>query len=288
MEEEIYGDVLFIVNFSMDFLSLFMVGRLLHLRMRAFRVVLGASAGAAYGVAELLLDTGAFVSFLLTAAVMLVMCLIAFGLQRARRFLMTVLLFCGLNMLVGGAMTAAFVRLGAYDHYISVGGDIHTVYGDMPVWLFAVLASLSALFTYLLGRIFRRARAARVCEIRVTVAGKEGALHGLVDSGNLACEPLSGTPVVFVKAHAASFFPAELLLAMRMGLASSNAAERVRLRFIPTGTVAGEGLMLAAVPERVRLCIDGAWEDRQALVAVDFSDGDFGGFAALIPEILLG
>ena len=50
MEEEIYADVLFIINFSMDFLSLYIVGRLMHFKMEARRVIFGASVGALYGV----------------------------------------------------------------------------------------------------------------------------------------------------------------------------------------------------------------------------------------------
>ena len=287
MVEEIYGDVLFIINFSMDFLSLFMVGKLLHLGMRTWRVILGSSLGALYGVVELLLDAGDLVSFLMTAAVMLLMCLTAFGRQRGGRFVMAVLLFCGINMLVGGAMTAAFVRLGAYEQYIEIGGDLHTVYGDMPVWLFAVLASLSALFTYLVGRVFRRARAVRSCEIRVLFGGESAVLTGLVDSGNLLTEPLSGTPVIFVKESAASFLSAKLLEAMRTGEASVDCLAGARLRFVPSRTVSGDGLLIAAVPERVELGVGGAWEARRALIAVDFTDGDFGGFEALVPEILL-
>ena len=139
MVEEIYGDVLFIINFSMDFLSLYMVGKLLHIPMKAWRVIFGASLGAFYGVLELVLTVGKAVSFLLTALVMLFMCFFAFGKQSLHRFALTVVLFCGVNMLIGGMMTMAFVKLGAYEQYIEIGGSIATVYGDMPVWVFVVL-----------------------------------------------------------------------------------------------------------------------------------------------------
>ncbi len=287
MVEEIYGDVLFIINFSMDFLSLFMVGKLMHLPMRAWRVILGASLGAVYGVAELLLEANALLSFLLTASVMLTMCFLAFGRQRLRRFVMTTVLFCGVNMLVGGIMTAAFVRLGAYEHYIEIGGELHTIYGDMPVWLFAVLASLSALATFAVGRIFRKTQSVKSCEIRLVCAGREATLSGLVDSGNLLTEPLSGSPVVFVKESNAFFLPSELIDAMRLGIASANDLGKIRLRFVPSRTVSGEGILLAVVPEGFFLRVGGEWEERRALVAVDFSDGDFGGFAALVPDMLL-
>lgn len=287
MVEEIYGDVLFIINFSMDFLSLYMVGKLLHIPMRAWRVILGASVGALYGVLELLFTVSGFVSFLMTAFVMLLMCYIAFGRQALHRFAMTVALFCGINMLIGGMMTAAFVRLGAYKQYIEIGGELHTVYGDMPVWLFVVLSAASSIATWGIGRLFRKRSAVRTCDVRIRFDDKEKELTGLVDSGNLLTEPLSGTPVIFLKDKAADVLPEVLLNAMRTGYASLDYLSDVRLRFIPSRTVNGEGVLLAAVPRAVYLRVNGSWESRRALLAVDFTDGDFGGFSALVPEILL-
>ncbi len=287
MVEEIYGDVLFIINFSMDFLSLYMVGKLLHIPMKAWRVIFGASLGAAYGVLELLLESGTFLSFLLTACVMVIMCLISFGRQTMHRFFMTVILFCGVNMLIGGMMTTAFVKLGAYEQYIEVGGELHTIYGDMPIWLFAILASLSALATWGIGRIFRAKRAMRTCEIKLVFAGKTKTLTGLLDSGNLAEEPLSGTPVIFLKEKDALFLPPMLLSAMRAGVASVDLLSELRLRFIPSKTVSGDGLILAAVPDGVLIKTGHEFEKRRALIAVDFTDGDYGGFSALVPEILI-
>ncbi len=287
MVEEIYGDVLFVINFSMDFLSLYMVGKLLHIDMRAFCVILGATLGASYGVLELLLSVGHFVSLLLTVGVMLLMCLVSFGKQTGRRFLMSVVLYCGVNMLIGGMMTAAFVHLGAYKQYIEIGGALHTVWGDMPMWLFVILASLSAVATWGLGRIFRAKRAVRTCELRLSFDGKEKEMTALVDSGNLLSEPLSGTPVIFLKEKDAVFLPPSLLDAMRKGICMTAVETGTKLRFVPSKTAMGEGILLAAVPESVVIRTGGTYEKRKALVAVDFTDGDFGGFPALVPEILI-
>ena len=77
-------------------------------------------------------------------------------------------------------MTMAFVKLGAYEQYIEIGGSIATVYGDMPVWLFVVLSSISALATWGIGRIFRAKNALRTCELRIQFAEKEKEMVGLV------------------------------------------------------------------------------------------------------------
>ena len=286
MTEEIYADVLFIINFSMDFLSLYIVGRLMHFKMGAKRVIFGASVGALYGVLELLMSLPPLRQTSLTLGVLCVMCLISFSCHSFRTYMTAVGLTFGVSMLIGGIMTASFLKLGNAVSYLEIGGTIATVWGELPVWKFAVFALLSALVTWLLGKIFRRKRAQRVCLVRMRFDGKEREFPALVDSGNLLEDPVSGTPVIFLKEQAAVGLPHDLLLAMKNGIASLSACDVGSLRVIPTGTVNGSGIMLAAVPERVSLRADGAWESRRALVAVDFTGGDYGGFDALVPEIL--
>ena len=286
MEEEVYADVLFIINFSMDFLSLYIVGRLMHFRMEARRVIPGASLGALYGVLELLLTVSPPLKTLITLGVLCLMCLVAFGRRSLRTYAASVALTFGVGMLIGGMMTSAFLKLGNHTSYIEIGGSIATVYGDLPVWQFALFALVSALLTWGLGKLFRRKRAIRTCVLRMRFEGREKEVTALVDSGNLLEDPVSGTPVIFLKEKAARGLPRDLLTAMKSGVCALPTSEMGRLRVIPGRTVSGSGLLLAAVPERIFLRTDGAWESRRALVAVDFSEGDFGGFDALVPEVL--
>ena len=43
MTEYIYGDVLFVINFSMDFIALFICGKIMHFRMNFWRMALAAT-----------------------------------------------------------------------------------------------------------------------------------------------------------------------------------------------------------------------------------------------------
>jgi hypothetical protein len=192
----------------------------------------------------------------------------------------------GVSMLIGGIMTSAFLKLGNAVSYLEIGGTIATVYGELPVWKFAVFALLSALITWLLGKIFRRKRAQRVCLVRMCFDGKEREFPALIDSGNLLEEPVSGTPVICLKEKAARQLPKHLLSAMKNGVASLSLSDAGKLRVIPSKTVSGDGILLAAVPEKISLRSGRGWETRRALVAVDFTGGDFGGFEALVPETL--
>ena len=235
---------------------------------------------------ELILDGSAHVKLLVTMGVLCLMCYIAFGRVRLRTYAASVALTFGVGMLIGGIMTSAFLKLGNNASYVEIGGTVATVWGDLPIWKFALFALISALITWGLGKLFRRKRAIRTCILRVRFNGRERELTALVDSGNLLEDPVSGTPVIFLKEKAAVGLPRDMLFAMKNGVASLSACDAGSLRVIPTGTVNGSGIMLAAVSERVSLRADGAWESRRALIAVDFTGGDYGGFDALVPEVL--
>ena len=286
MTEEIYGDVLFLINFSMDFLPLYLAGKIVHLDLRAWRVILAASLGAAYGVVSLFFDLGFFWNTLVTVAVTVLMGALAFGPCSFGTFAAATALFAGIGMLIGGAMTAAFVRLGRYQTTIVLDGAIHTVYGDLPMWIFLVLAGLSALFTWGIGAIVSRRRHARFCEIMVLFDDSSTTLRGRIDSGNLVSEPITGTPVIFVKASAADCLPTELREAMTAGIAGLGEQTAGRLRVVPSRTVGGEAMLLAAVPRRLYLRTEKNWDAKRALIALDTIDGDFDGAPALVPEAL--
>ena len=51
MKQTLYGDVLFLVNFSMDFLTLYITALILHRSVKKRRFVLSAAIGGVYGVA---------------------------------------------------------------------------------------------------------------------------------------------------------------------------------------------------------------------------------------------
>ena len=55
MREEVYADLLFLINFSMDFLCLYFTARFLRRRMRLALITSAAIIGGIYSVASLFL-----------------------------------------------------------------------------------------------------------------------------------------------------------------------------------------------------------------------------------------
>ena len=96
MEAEIYVDLYFLINTSMDFLCLLITGRLLHARMGTGRLLLAAAAGGGYAILSLLLSVGGVIGFFMDCAAALLSSAVAFasrGIRLRRIFLLLFVLW---------------------------------------------------------------------------------------------------------------------------------------------------------------------------------------------------
>lgn len=272
MTEYVYGDVLFIIDFSMDFLCLFLAGKLSHEKMRTWRVVLGAVIGGVYGVTSLLYSLPTIVEILIEIGA--AFCVVAVALWRGRvaRLLLQTALFYGASVLLGGAMTLIYSKLGKYKTYIDVGGSVKTALGDVPLWVFALAAAASAVLTKLLSMIMKRKSAVRTCRVEMVLDGKKYELSGLVDSGNVCVEPISETPVIF--------------LSSRIGVTVGGSGLESGIFAVPVVTAAGGGIVFAKKPDSIAVKTDRGFDARRALVAVGERE-DYDGCDALVPLDLL-
>ncbi len=287
MTEYIYGDVLFIINFSMDFIALFISGKIMHFRMKAWRMALAATMGGVYGVASLFFTLGFPWEFLLDGIVALALCFVAHYHGAMLKTFGTTSIFLAVSMLMGGAMTALYSKIGKYQFYIEIGGKVHTIFGDMPLALFAFLAAISALLTFFLQKAAHRRMSARVCAVRITFPEGVYEFSALVDTGNLTCEPVSGVAVVFLSEPAAHRLRGRSreLLFTDAGCVEGDEARLVR--FIPVNTVSGYTLVSAIRPQKFEIAAKSVFEPRNVLVARDGFSAEYGGAEVLVPHSLL-
>lgn len=283
--EYIYGDVLFIINFSMDFLSLFICGKIMHFRMNVWRMICGASLGGIYGVAALFFSLGTVGDIIADVAAALLICFIAHHHGSAIKTLGTTAMFYAVSLLMGGAMTALYTKIGRYKSYMEIGGNISTVFGEIDLWVFALLAAISAIATFFLQKALHRRMSGKYCRLRVTLGGEEYEFSGFFDSGNCAEEPISGKPVVFISSRAAREAGAESLIFCSAG--SVGEAEAGNVRFVPINTVSGYSLAAAVKAEKFEIMVKDTFEERDVLLACDENAEDYSGAQALVPLSLL-
>lgn len=251
----VWGDLLFFVNFCMDFQCLFLTARLLCRPFHVWRSVLFSAFGAAYAVAALFIEVNGVAAFLLDLAVCFLMCVGSFYEKKERtvRVFLPFLIYFGVSFAVGGVMSGMASLLARMDLPIAQGT------GDVSPTLFLFLALLGGVLTFLWGRFCHRQGKQMRAHLLVGVDKRSVRLSAMVDSGNLLSDPVSARPVVILS-HAVldRLFDAELSALLKKGDVSAmttlppRSARRVRI--LRAATVTGGGLMPAVLPDFAYLC----------------------------------
>ena len=212
----VYGDLLFLINFSMDFLCFYLSFLLIGERIRALRACIASAIGGIYSVAALFIDTDGALALMMDIFALLVMCMTVYcskGLG-IKRFIKRTALYFIVSSLLGGFMTAVFSILNRMDA-LGEGGDIED---GIDVWVFAILVLISSALTLSGGKIFRHNGSKKTVTVEISDGGKGVALSALVDTGNLAYEPISGKSVVFASVDACrSLFSESDYLSLKNG-----------------------------------------------------------------------
>ncbi len=292
MPDAIYADLLFLVNFSMDFLCFYLCARLLHKPLSLWRGMLASALGGVYAVAVLFLTVGKVLAFVLDIAVCLALCACAFAAkgERFRSILRLTGVYLLVSMLLGGVMTALFEQLNR------IPGLTENIEEDgLFTWVFLGLALVSAWLTSLWGRCFRRvARHQRVTVI-IEQEGRRAELSGIVDSGNLLRDPISGKVVIPSNAKQLYGVAPSHLLRAATAVRVSDAIEDLpsslmrQVRLIPARGATGERLLIGWCPEHIYLRNENEQTEREvsALIAPTKLSEKRDGIAALVPSELI-
>lgn len=282
MEQTLYGDILFLVNFTMDFLTLYITAVIGHRKIKTGRLCLSSAVGAAYGVAACFMNGPVIFIIAVNLTVSFIMCLIAYE----KRILPCYALFYGIGCLLGGVMTALFGLLDGMSGAPTVSGseDIRTLPGKIPLGWMAVTALIIGIAAIAGGRFVKKKGIARDCRVSVITDNGSFIFEGICDSGNLLKDPLSGRAVIVLrKREMLDILPDELKAIFESedpsGLSRLDTGASVRL--IPSSSVGGSKLLMGYLPKRVS--IDGI--EKSAVLAMG-DDNGYDGRAVLVPAEL--
>ena len=279
MKTTIYLDVLFCVNFIVDYMMLLSVRKMMALNVRRRRLLAGAAVGGLGSFAVLLPPMPVITSLLLSLMLNALMTAAAFLPVGIIRFLKCVLALFTVSFLYGGVMTAAlasgnFKNLTVRNGAVYIG--IHPLvlialtlicYGGLQ--LFYVLAPHKA------GVIDR-------CRVRAVIGEITVDAQGITDTGNTLHEPFSGECVVVMKRELYPAMPDMKELAVG---GSENRCRSVRM--IPFHSVGGSGVLPAIRPSEIII----EYKNKEVRVSayLAFSEGaDFSeGCDCIVPAELI-
>ena len=190
----IYGDVLLLIDFCMNFFVICTTGIIARRRIKKVCIVLASLIGGIYSVAKVFLKGNDIFDCVISLAMGLLMCYICFG---GYKFLKTVTVFYSVSALIGGIMFAIYYFLASY-HTDIYGYAFEYAYSHLPVWMFIVLAAISMLISWSFAYFGRDSAEKEDETIGIEFGGKSIEVKALIDSGNLVKEPISNKNVIIV------------------------------------------------------------------------------------------
>lgn len=285
----VYADILFAVNFSMDFISLYITGRLLSLRMTTPRMCTSAATGSLFSVLAIIYGDGGVIYFIMCAIVSALMCFIAYkNAGFVRLATATLVLFC-VGSALGGMMTAVYSLGEGYS--VTDGADAGDDGGGTFILLLVAATAVSAVIVGC--RVLRRWIGVRTVNLEITDGRRKKHLMALLDSGNLLCEPISGRPAIIVRAdRLRGVIPAEIEAlaygAPDAAAMSSISSDRIgRVRILPMREAGGGTILFGYVPDEIRIRRGSRWHTVDAIIALSGERQDFGGCDAVLPAALI-
>ena len=292
MGQTVYIDLFFLINFSMDFLCLFLTAKLMSEKIHSGRYVLAASVGGVYACVALLLYIDGILAMAIDSFACIIISFIAFfESRRIRQIPLFALVFTATSMVLGGFMTALFNLFNRLKLSEIFGGDGNSE--DSPsVWILLLLAVGGGIFTKLCGAFFRKRGLRKYANVEIFLEGRRIQLRAMADSGNLLREPLSSRPCIVADAkRLEGFFPREILSVMKdkcvaeIGKIPPKYARRIC--FIPTRTAVGEGMLLGLRTDRIVVETEKEKKEVDAVVVISELENSADGSDALIPNELL-
>ncbi len=237
MKITVYADVLFLVNFAINYLLLYITAMLCKTFARHIRIGVSAAVGAIYAVCMFVPEATFAATLLAKIALSLVMVYAAFG---TKKYIKHLCFFYAVSLLCAGVVTAFVCNGNPYVY--SRGGAVYVNTNTLTI-------IIAAIVSYCIIRIafgaYKKYALRDYLHMVVCKDGKAANLTVLVDTGNLLCDPLGGSPVIVAEQYA-----------LRGIIGGGDVFEKVQqidgVRLIPFSTIDSDnGLLVGFKPDKI-------------------------------------
>jgi stage II sporulation protein GA (sporulation sigma-E factor processing peptidase) len=202
----LYLDLIWLLNFFIDYLLLWMTALVRKIEVKKWRLVLASAIGSSYVLFLFLPPLLTFYTFGVKLLLSLLLVFIAFGYGQLYRFMLSFFTFYFVSFVIGGGLLAVHFVLQS-NHQLMQGmvATFSGGYGDKVSWLFVLIGfPFMYWFSKLRLKQFEKTglKAGSLAQVKITVEQKHIHCTGLIDTGNLLYEPVSQAPVIILEASA--------------------------------------------------------------------------------------
>lgn len=253
---EIYIDVLFLVNFSMDIILLIILKKVRKLSSTTIRIILGGIVGGINGcIIGLLPNLPVVIKFIfIYIFTTYLMVRIAYQFINYKELIKNIVMLFIITFFLGGLLNSLYyyTNLGYFFKELLIDG----LFSNISIKFFLLLSPV----IYVAVRIFMKAlvdvkKHHSFYEVEVKYGNERLKLKGLYDTGNSLIDPASGKPVAIAEYNAVkTLFSDKLKTAIEVNLQNSflnvdsiDTEYATSLRFIPYKSIGKENGMLIGV-----------------------------------------
>lgn len=292
--ETVYVDILIMTNFIADYFLLLLTAFLSAIQAKRLRIFIGAAAASLSSLLIFAPELGAFLEFTVRLVVSLLIVLIAFGFSNPRRYIKSVIIFYASNVILAGGAILLWSLFRPEGLIIRNGAVFYSI---SPVILVLTTASVYLLSLLVTKIISSRRSRGREYSVILQFEGRSAEVKGIVDSGNMLRDVLSGTPVIvcdYDKIRSLLTPELEKIFGRKnfeTGFYGDiiNSSLKNRFRVIPFDSLGSSGVMAALVLDRAILQCGGKQQEiNDIIMAVTHKKIAGGEFDVLLnPELIL-
>ncbi len=262
----LYADVLFAINFSMDFLALFICSMIMHARTSKKRIIISSAIGGMFGLLDIILPINHILGVIISLLVGFIMCAIAYIEKNKKRLVVLYIMFWAVSAGLGGLMSLTYTLFNKLFSEIIVKYSPGNAYNSAR---FLIILSITAIVSIIFSRIFSSKKDVKSAEIEIKLDNNKFKIVALCDSGNMLTDPILAKPVILVSEKS------------KIGDVIKK-KDDYKKRIIPYKDVSGGGILKGVIPDEVKV----QNKTVDAIIA-PINNKNFAGYEALVPAKLI-
>ena len=276
--QTLYIDVYFLINTTLDILALYFASLAAKIPTNAIRTVIAGVIGGIYAVICVFLHGAKALTFIFSVLTLVMMCeATARGVSLFRKIKLAVF-FLIFEILLGGAVHYAYALLDRYI-YDSIAG-LEEAAASRNLLLLAAIVLLIMGLLRVITSAFDSTLSLRSATVEIVLCGETYSVEAMIDTGNLATDPMDRAPVMLMKESCARrILPGELFFEDTDMIPDKF---KSKIRLIPISYSGFSGILRGLRADEVRLAGRRGSAFR-ITIAIDKEGGSYGGYAALMP-----
>lgn len=274
----LYVDVYFLINFTVDILALYFASVFSKCPAKVHRLIISSFLGAFYAVFATVFLTNEKLSLFFSAVILVgIVWISSKGISIYRKIKFSVAFFL-FQILIGGLVYYGYCmldRLFENFEYSSAGGE------NKNLLLLSLIILLAIGFLKLAFSFLGSVRSEKNAKISVFYLEREFSFDALVDTGNLAVDPLDKTPVMLINSKLCKMIFGFKITKETVETCDSEIKKRIRI--IPASFGGNKKILYGIKPDSAYVITKKRKEKISVIIAVNNEENDFGGYDALIP-----